>query len=109
MESKTPEISSHAVWLWHRFSLRFHDTEDLQAQRGVSVTYTRPVGSDGGVPRAGHGNVRLNERGPSASRAGSSSDLEIKPLQQLRQSLPRDPQRQGGLCPPGHRPVPVRR
>ena len=34
-----PEIISHAVWLYHRFGLSFRDTEDLLAQRGVTVTY----------------------------------------------------------------------
>ena len=33
------EIISHAVWLYHRFGLSFRDTEDLLAQRGVTVTY----------------------------------------------------------------------
>ena len=34
-----PDIISHAVWLYHRFSLSFRDAEDLLAQRGVRVTY----------------------------------------------------------------------
>ncbi len=34
-----PEIISHAVWLYHRFSLSFRDVEDLLAQRGVVVSY----------------------------------------------------------------------
>ena len=34
-----PEIISHAVWLYHRFCLSFHDAEDLLAQRGITVTY----------------------------------------------------------------------
>ncbi len=34
-----PEIISHAVWLYHRFSLSFRDVEDLLAQRGVAVSY----------------------------------------------------------------------
>jgi putative transposase len=34
-----PEIIGHAVWLYHHFSLSFRDTEDLLAQRGVTVTY----------------------------------------------------------------------
>ncbi len=34
-----PEIISHAVWLYHRFSLSFRDAEDLLAQRGGTVTY----------------------------------------------------------------------
>ena len=34
-----PDIISHAVWLYHRFCLSFRDTEDLLAQRGVTVTY----------------------------------------------------------------------
>ena len=34
-----PEIISHSVWLYHRFSLSFRDVEDLLAKRGVVVTY----------------------------------------------------------------------
>ena len=34
-----PEIISHAVWLYHRFCLSFLDTEDLLAQRGITVSY----------------------------------------------------------------------
>ena len=34
-----PEIISHAVWLYHRFSLSFRGVEDLLAERGVTVTY----------------------------------------------------------------------
>ena len=34
-----PEIISHAVWLYHRFSLSFRDVEELLAERGVVVTY----------------------------------------------------------------------
>ncbi len=34
-----PEIISHAVWLYHRFSLSFRDVEDLLAERGVVVSY----------------------------------------------------------------------
>jgi putative transposase len=34
-----PEIISHAVWLYFRFSLSFRDVEELLAQRGVVVTY----------------------------------------------------------------------
>ena len=32
-------IISHAVWLYHRFSLSFRDVEDLLAERGITVTY----------------------------------------------------------------------
>ena len=34
-----PEIISHAVWLYFRFSLSFRDVEELLAQRGIAVTY----------------------------------------------------------------------
>ena len=34
-----PEIISHAVWLYFRFCLSFRDTEDLLAQRGITVSY----------------------------------------------------------------------
>ncbi len=34
-----PAIISHAVWLYHRFSLSFRDVEDLLAERGITVPY----------------------------------------------------------------------
>ena len=34
-----PQIVSHAVWLYYRFSLSFREVEDLLAEHGVSVTY----------------------------------------------------------------------
>jgi putative transposase len=34
-----PEIISHAVWLYHRFTLSFRDVEDLLAERGITVSY----------------------------------------------------------------------
>jgi putative transposase len=34
-----PEIISHAVWLYFRFSLSFRDVEELLAQRGIVATY----------------------------------------------------------------------
>ncbi len=34
-----PLIISHAVWLYHRFSLSFRDVEDLLAERGMIVSY----------------------------------------------------------------------
>ena len=34
-----PEIISHAVWLYHRFTLSVRDVEDLLAERGVTVSY----------------------------------------------------------------------
>ena len=33
------EIISHAVWLYHRFTLSFRDVEELLASRGIEVTY----------------------------------------------------------------------
>ena len=30
---------SHAIWLYHRFSLSFRDVEDLLAERGIMVSY----------------------------------------------------------------------
>jgi len=33
------EIISHAVWLYHRFCLRFREVEELLAERGITVTY----------------------------------------------------------------------
>ena len=33
-----PEIISHAVWLYHRFTLSFRDVEDLLAERGITVS-----------------------------------------------------------------------
>ena len=34
-----PEIISHKVWLYHRFSLSFRDVEEPLGKRGVVVTY----------------------------------------------------------------------
>ena len=34
-----PEIISHAVWLYYRFSLSFREVENLLPERGVNVTY----------------------------------------------------------------------
>src|ERR1700730_15440055 len=34
-----PEIISHAVWPYFRFSLSFRHVEELLAQRGIGVTY----------------------------------------------------------------------
>ncbi|MCK5477711.1 MAG: IS6 family transposase, partial [Methylococcales bacterium] len=34
-----PEIISHTVWLYHRFTLSFRDIDDLLAERGIFVTY----------------------------------------------------------------------
>ena len=34
-----PEIISHAVWLYYRFTLSFRDVEVLLAERGVTVSY----------------------------------------------------------------------
>jgi putative transposase len=34
-----PEIITHAVWLYHRFSLSHRDVEELLAQRGIQVSY----------------------------------------------------------------------
>ncbi len=34
-----PEIISHAIRLYHRFTLSFRDVEDLLAERGILVSY----------------------------------------------------------------------
>jgi putative transposase len=34
-----PQIISHAVWLYHRFTLSFSDIEELLAARGINVSY----------------------------------------------------------------------
>ena len=36
--SISPEIMSHAVWLYHRFGVRFRDAADLLAQHGLTVS-----------------------------------------------------------------------
>ncbi len=33
------EIISHALWLYHRFSLSFREVEEVLAKRGITVTY----------------------------------------------------------------------
>ena len=34
-----PEIISHAVWLYHRFTLSYRDIEELLAIRGIYTSY----------------------------------------------------------------------
>lgn len=34
-----PQVISHAVWLYHRFTLSFRDVEELLAARGIIVSY----------------------------------------------------------------------
>lgn len=34
-----PEVISHAVWLYAKFTLSFRDVEDLLAERGLDVSY----------------------------------------------------------------------
>lgn len=34
-----PDVISHAVWLYFRFTLSFRDVEELLAQRGIEVSY----------------------------------------------------------------------
>jgi putative transposase len=34
-----PQVISHAVWLYHRFTLSFRDIEELLAARGIIVSY----------------------------------------------------------------------
>ncbi len=34
-----PQIISHAIWPYHRFTLSFRDIEDLLAERGIVVSY----------------------------------------------------------------------
>ena len=33
------EIISHAVWLYHRFTLSFREVEEILAERGILVSY----------------------------------------------------------------------
>jgi putative transposase len=33
------QVISHAVWVYHRFTLSFQDVEELLAARGIIVTY----------------------------------------------------------------------
>ena len=34
-----PEIITHAVWLYYRFSLSFREVEEMLAERGIIVSY----------------------------------------------------------------------
>jgi putative transposase len=34
-----PEVISHCVWLYHRFSLSLRDVEELMLERGIEVSY----------------------------------------------------------------------
>jgi putative transposase len=33
------EVISHAVWLYARFALSYHDVEELLSERGIQVSY----------------------------------------------------------------------
>jgi transposase-like protein len=33
------EIISHCVWLYYRFSLSYHEVEELMADRGVTLSH----------------------------------------------------------------------
>ena len=37
--SLSPDIISHAVWLYHRFGLSFREVEEYLAKRSITVTY----------------------------------------------------------------------
>jgi len=43
-----PEIISHCVWLYFRFSLSFRDVEELMSSRGVSLSYELTKTGDSG-------------------------------------------------------------
>ena len=98
-----PEIISHAVWLYHRFSLSFRDAEDLLAQRGVTVTYetirqwcltfgpayartlrrrrgrlTRESGNDSGEP-ANHHRDRRRRSGDAPARPARAEGARPAP------------------------------
>ena len=34
-----PEIISHAIWMYFRFTMSFRDVEEMLASRGIIVTY----------------------------------------------------------------------
>ncbi|MEY9968906.1 transposase-like protein [Streptacidiphilus sp. MAP12-16] len=34
-----PEVISHCVWLYHRFTLSLRDVQELMLERGFEVTY----------------------------------------------------------------------
>jgi len=34
-----PEVISHCVWLYYRFSLSYRDIELMMAERGITLTY----------------------------------------------------------------------
>jgi putative transposase len=34
-----PQIISHTIWLYHRFTLSFRDVEEILASRGIIVSY----------------------------------------------------------------------
>jgi len=55
----SPEIISHAVWLYHQFCVSLRDSEDLLAQRGITVSYP-PNRTAVGDPQ--HASVREQSR-----------------------------------------------
>ena len=38
-----PEIIQQAIWLYVRFTLSFHDVEDLLAERGIVVSFFHAI------------------------------------------------------------------
>jgi transposase-like protein len=34
-----PEIIQHAIWLYLRFTLSYHNVEELLAERGLDISY----------------------------------------------------------------------
>ena len=57
-----PEIIRYAVWANHRFCLSFRDVEDLLAERGILVSYTRPYNSCN-LPGTTSSNVEVDQPG----------------------------------------------
>lgn len=70
-----PEVISHCVWLYHRFSLSLRDVGELMPERGIEVSYetihqwTRRFGPACAAalrrrrPKPGDGVVKLSASG----------------------------------------------
>ena len=92
-----PEIISHAVWLYFRFSLSFRDVEELLVQRGIVVSYetVRQWGLKFGQTYANE----LRRRRP---RCGDKWHLDVRlPHDPWRETLPVASRGPGRQCP-GH-------
>jgi transposase-like protein len=60
-----PEVIRQAVWLYFRFTLNLCDVEEMLAERGVDVSYTRCSCFDSAAPGSSPEAARRDRHGRS--------------------------------------------